>query len=109
MKSILAIALAASLSACATTSAGNAGLGDRLAAAAPLIDAVQQRYDRARAFAALFLPYLPPARAAQLRAIGAVVEQALAAARTATSVGEQAAEIQRARDAAAQFAFVGGV
>jgi hypothetical protein len=108
MKSILALALAASLSACATTSTGTASLGDRLAAAAPLIDAVQQRYDRARGFAALFMPYLPPPRAAQLRAIGAVVEQALAAARTATSVAEQAAEIQRARDAAAQFAFVGG-
>lgn len=101
MKTILMLAVAASLSACATTR-------DRLASAAPAIAAVQSAYDQARGFAALFLPFLPDAQRARVEALGLAVERALALARAASSAAAQARAIEDARAAADTYRLATG-
>ncbi len=102
MKMILALALAASLPACATMSTGS------LPVSSAAIAQVQTRYDTARRWAQLFLPYLPAERRAQIEAIGGLVDRALTAARLATTIAEQRAALDEARAAADRFAIVTG-
>ncbi len=103
MKRLLTLAVAASLSACATI-----GAADRLAAAAPTIERIQTSYDAAKRLVALFLPYLPADRRAQIEEIGGLVDRALYAARTASTVAAQRAAIEQAREATAQFLITSG-
>lgn len=103
MKRFLTLAVAASLSACVTT-----GTADRLAAAAPTIERIAASYDAGKRLVALFLPYLPVDRRAQIEAIGAAVDRALYAARTASTIAAQRAAIEQAREATAKFLVASG-
>jgi hypothetical protein len=102
MKMILSLAIAASLSACATMAAAPQPVSSAAVAQ------VQARYDTAKRLAELFLPYLPAERRQQIEVIGALVDRALSAARLATTVAEQRAAIEEARAAADRFALVTG-
>jgi hypothetical protein len=61
------------------------------------IAGVTARYQAAKAIVDPWVDLLPPARAAQVRAAGAAVEQALALARMATSAASRLAALKRAR------------
>ncbi len=103
MKKTLCLALAASLSltACATT-------GSRLATAGAGIASLQAGYEAARSFAQLFLPFLPADRRAQIEQLGAGVEAALDAARTATTTAARLEALARAERAAADYRLATG-
>jgi hypothetical protein len=85
-KMISSLAFAASITACATVPMPSTAA----------IDRAQVRYDRAKLYAELFLPYLPADRAARIRRAGQLAERALAAARVASSLAEQRAALARA-------------
>ncbi len=89
-----------SLSACATVGSGP-GLDNRLTRA--LVD-----FDQARAFAAPFLGFLSPERAATVRAVAELVQQALAIARSATAPAVRADALRTAEKGIADYRFVTG-
>ncbi len=103
MRRVIVAFLAVALAACTIATAV-----DHLAAADPAMARIQRGYDAARSIAALFLPYLPPARAARLAALGLVVERALAAARIATGLAARRAALARAEAATAAYALAAG-
>ncbi|MGN7161309.1 hypothetical protein [Sphingomonas sp. SAFR-052] len=69
------------------------------APSADTIERIQSRFDRARPYAELALPHLSPARADRVRLALALVERALTAARTATTLIEQQRALKAAETA----------
>lgn len=107
IRPVLALVLATLLTGCAGGTAPVRSAGAVLEQARPTIDQLQARYDAARPFAELMLPYLPAERAAQVRLAAAIVERALAAARLAVTIAEQRAALQRAEQATVTVEAVG--
>lgn len=66
---------------------------------ADAVERIQSRFDRVRPYAELILPHLSPARADRVRLALALVERALAAARTATTLIEQQRALKAAETA----------
>jgi dipeptidase len=91
VKRIVILALAASLAACATVSTPSTAQ----------IDRVQERYDQAKAVAALLSPYLPLDYVARIARAELLADQALLAARLASTIAEQRAALARAEAAIA--------
>lgn len=100
----LAVAIPAlmltSLSACATVGSGPS-MVQRVAA-------VQTDFDQARACAAPFLGFLSPERAATVRAVAEMVQQALAIARSATAPAVRADALRTAEKGIADYRLVAG-
>jgi len=65
-------------------------------------------FDQARAFAAPFLAFLPPERAALVRAMAEIVEQALFVARSATTPAVREDALRDAERATADYRLVTG-
>ncbi|APX64552.1 hypothetical protein AV944_00355 [Sphingomonas sp. LK11] len=97
---IAAIGLALGLAACATPTGAPSSM-QRLAR-------VSAQFDQARAFAAPFVAFLPPERAALVRAAAELVSQALATARSASSAAERNDALRTAEKATAEYRFVTG-
>lgn len=86
---VLPLAVALCLGGCAT-----------IPAPAPeTVAKVATRYDQARSFAELLLPYLPAARQVQVRAALAVTDRAAFALRAAVTAAEQRQALQRMDEA----------
>lgn len=92
--------LLAGLSACATPGAGTAPTAR--------IALVAADFERARAFAAPFISFLPPEWAARVRALAVMVEQALASARSATSAEERNDALRAAEAGTKDYRFATG-
>ncbi|GGB21583.1 hypothetical protein GCM10011380_08970 [Sphingomonas metalli] len=103
MRCILVLALAASLSACATS-----GAHLTPAAASGAITTAQATFDSARAFAAIFMPFLSDAQRARVDAIADVAAQALETARTATTAAARAQALADAKKATAEYQLATG-
>ncbi|GGB18922.1 hypothetical protein GCM10011380_05600 [Sphingomonas metalli] len=82
--------------------------GDRVSRAEATLAAVQARYAAVHRTALLFAPFLPPDRAARVRALADLVELTLAAARAATGFADRAAAIERAAAAADAYRAAAG-
>ena len=105
MKIPIVLALAASLSACATSGTSDAPRLQRIDAA---LVRIETGYAAARSLAMLFAPWLPPARVAQLAALADGADRALAAARLATDLATRRTALRRAQAAAAAFRLAAG-
>jgi hypothetical protein len=99
----LPAAMLGGLSACATT-----GSLTSTTATLERIERIADAYASARAFADIFLPFVPADRADSIRLAGALVDRALAAARTAATVAQREAAIREAATAAANFRAIAG-
>ena len=96
-RAVLAIAAAASLSAC--TPQHPVSAGEIVAKAQSALVKAETAYARARAIAEMILPWLPAERVRQIRAIEARIEAALALARTAAWDAGQFEQIEAAQAA----------
>ncbi|WP_230769546.1 hypothetical protein [Sphingomonas sp. Leaf4] len=93
---VTALAVAAlSLAACTPP----AGIDPVPVASTASVDRLQARYDAARPYADMLLPYLSEARAARLRFVLSGIERALVVARTAATLVEQRAALASAERA----------
>ncbi|MEK9211708.1 hypothetical protein [Sphingomonas sp. 2378] len=97
---IAAIGLALGLAACATPTGAPSSM-QRLAL-------ISERFDQAQAFAAPFLDFLPPDRARLVRIAAELVRQALATARSASSLAVREDALRTAEQATAEYQFVTG-
>lgn len=103
MKRLLTTALVAvsmTLASCATVPTA--------AQVAPQIERAQEAYNRIAAAAEVILPFLPPARAAQVRLAMALAERGLVAARYAATVAERLAALKQAEAATATIESTAG-
>lgn len=103
---LLPIAAAVLLAGC--TPASIQSSGGIPAAALGRIDQAEAAYVAARDFAILLMPFFSEPRAAQVRAIMATVERAIAAARAAATSAQLAIEIARIREGTARIATATG-
>ncbi len=99
----LPAAMLGGLSACATT-----GSLTSTTATLERIEKIADAYASARAFADIFLPFVPADRADSIRLAGALVDRALAAARSAATVAQREAAIREAATAAENFRAIAG-
>jgi hypothetical protein len=97
---VAAIGLAVGLSACTTPGSAPSSM-QRLAR-------ISEQFDQAQAFAAPFLAFLPPDRAALVRSAAEPVRQALATAHSASSRGVRVDALRTAEEATANYRFVTG-
>lgn len=101
----LPAAMLGGLSACATTGSLTS---TSTTATLERIDRIADAYASARAFADIFLPFVPADRAARIRLAGALVDRALASARAAATTAQREAAIRDAATAAANFRAIAG-
>jgi hypothetical protein len=97
------------LAAC-TGSAGQPGnASDIPAQASVALDRAEAAYDRINLFANVLLPLLPEPYATRVRTAQAIADRAFAAARAATTLAEQLAELRKAEAAAKTIAELASI
>jgi hypothetical protein len=104
MKRWMTLALAASLSGCASPP----GLATGWQRADTAIAQVAAGYTAARSVAALFAPFVPVAQQARLLVLAEAVERALAAARRASGLAARRAALREAVAASAAYRLAAG-